>query len=120
MLLENHNGTLPLGLDQIGGLVVGGSGADNSGRQYGGWTYTWEGVDYKVGSGATVWDEAKQRLNEDLPAVLVSSDGNPMAWWPTADEEGSSNLPGPAGSDSQGRWCVLVVAEPPYVEGFGD
>ncbi|HEX2622124.1 MAG TPA: glycoside hydrolase family 3 protein, partial [Phototrophicaceae bacterium] len=106
VLLQNKGQTLPLAKDTPV-IFVAGTGADNIGRQSGGWTIEWQGVDGDIGSGTSFLDAVKQTVSADTQIYynqyskfddVVDASGNPLI----ADVG------------------IVVVAEHPYAEGRGD
>lgn len=97
VLLENENRTLPL--DRTASVYVTGSGADDMGRQCGGWTITWQGQNGDVTRGTT--------FLEGLTASL-----------------GATNVHASRHYDAQlaakATTAIVVASEPPYAEMKGD
>jgi beta-glucosidase len=96
VLLKNENKILPLAKDSH--VVVAGSGADDLGRQCGGWTITWQGLPGRVTEGTTILQALRS---------AASAPGNVVAWRKGA-------LPADA------KVALVVVSEKPYAEGKGD
>ncbi len=98
VLLKNDNQTLPLAKN-IGRLAVSGSGADDTGRQCGGWSVVWQGQTGNVVPGATSILSAIKKTVSPQTQVSYSRDGQNL---PDAD----ANL--------------VIVGETPYAEYKGD
>ncbi|MDX1692057.1 MAG: glycoside hydrolase family 3 protein [Acidimicrobiia bacterium] len=92
VLLDHRGDVLPIG---SGRVLVAGAGADDIGRQCGGWTIEWQGGTGTITTGTTILDG----LREGGAEVVHDPDG-------TGDERA------PVG--------VVVVSERPYAEGLGD
>ncbi|HYG06719.1 MAG TPA: exo 1,3/1,4-beta-D-glucan glucohydrolase [Stenotrophomonas sp.] len=76
VLLKNNAGTLPL--DPHKRILVAGDGADNMGKQSGGWTLNWQGTgtqraDYPNGN--TVWEGLKQQIDAAGGKAELAVDG---------------------------------------------
>jgi beta-glucosidase len=94
VLLKNEANALPVRAEAR--LHLTGSGADDIGRQSGGWTITWQGSPGPITVGTTI----RQAFSQAMPRDRVSYDKQNIA----ADAD-----------------VVLVVAsERPYAEGQGD
>ena len=91
VLLKNDNGVLPL--SKTARIAVSGSGANNTGRQCGGWTITFQGQDGNQIPGATSIFDAMRSAAPNVTASAPSSDVDVN---------------------------VVVASEPPYAEGQGD
>ncbi|MGE5426227.1 MAG: glycoside hydrolase family 3 protein [Bacillota bacterium] len=90
-----------LPLRKSGRILVAGSAADNTGRQSGGWTIEWQGVDGNAIPGATsIYQGIKQAL--PLGASL------------------EYDLKGEFKGDGKADIGIAVVGEKPYAEGVGD
>ncbi len=101
VLLKNEKSLLPLSktLDKI---IVAGSSADNLGRQAGGWTTEWQGIDGNNGVvGTTILEAIKNAVSEDTE-IEYSEQGNFSSGNNLADVG------------------IVVVGEKPYAEGWGD
>ncbi|XP_073225027.1 uncharacterized protein [Cicer arietinum] len=84
-------------------ILVAGSHADNLGRQCGGWTSTWQGLEGNdLTAGTTILDAIKKTVD---PATEVVYNENPDA----------SFL-----SSNKFSYAIVIVGEPPYAETFGD
>ncbi|MXY58512.1 MAG: glycoside hydrolase family 3 protein, partial [Gammaproteobacteria bacterium] len=101
LVLLKNDGVLPLKRDAK--VLVAGDGADNIGKQCGGWTLTWQGTGND---------------NSDFPNGMSLFDGFVEA---TAHHGGSAILSpnGEFGGDSPDV-AVVVFGEEPYAEGDGD
>ncbi len=100
ILLKNKNQLLPLKGNQH--VLVTGDGADNIGKQNGGWTITWQGTENKNSDfpGATsIFAGLKQAIENIGGSVELSADEN---WVKKPDV------------------AVVVFGEEPYAEGVGD
>lgn len=100
VLLKNEKQTLPLN-KQVQRIIVAGSSAHNIGRQSGGWTVEWQGIDGNWIPGTTILDAIKNAVHENT-VVEYSAEGNFVQAEPLADVG------------------VAVVGEAPYAEGWGD
>jgi beta-glucosidase len=96
VLLKNENKVLPLAKETR--VVVAGTGADDIGRQCGGWTISWQGKPGRVTDGTTIL----QAMRNTSSCVA-----NVMSWRKGA-------LP----KDAQVG--VVVISEKPYAETKGD
>ncbi|MGB2359840.1 MAG: glycoside hydrolase family 3 protein [Porticoccaceae bacterium] len=100
VLLKNQNQVLPLQPKQH--VLVTGDGADNIGKQNGGWTITWQGTENKNSEfpGATSIYAGLQSALENIGSTSeLSEDGS---WTKKPDV------------------AVVVFGEEPYAEGVGD
>ena len=101
VLLKNKNWVLPLSKTQ-NKIIVAGAAADNLGRQAGGWTTEWQGIDGNYGIvGTTVLQAIKNTVSENTN-VEYNIRG---------DFSGGSGLADVG---------IAVVGEKPYAEGWGD
>ena len=98
LVLLKNDGILPL-KKNLKHIHVSGSGADNLGRQCGGWTINWQGGEGEVLSGGTTFLSAVKQTVSKNTKVTYSVDG--------------TNTTG-------AEFAVIVVAEKPYAEMFGD
>ncbi|OGF36150.1 hypothetical protein A2482_02670 [Candidatus Falkowbacteria bacterium RIFOXYC2_FULL_48_21] len=101
VLLKNKNSVLPLS-KSANTIIIAGSSADNLGRQAGGWTTEWQGIDGNYGiSGTTIFEAIKDTVSNDTDVEYNQqgdfSDGSKLA------DVG-----------------IVVVGEKPYAEGWGD
>jgi beta-glucosidase len=100
VMLKNRSQLLPLKAKQH--ILVTGDGADNIGKQNGGWTITWQGT---------------ENLNSDFPGATSIYAGIDQAM---------SNIGGTTELSSDGSFvkkpdvAVVVFGEEPYAEGSGD
>jgi beta-glucosidase len=77
VLLKNNGGLLPLASNKH--VLVTGDGADNIGKQSGGWTITWQGtgLDNSHFPGATsVWGGVKEAVKAGGGSAELSTDGS--------------------------------------------
>ncbi len=77
VLIKNDNGLLPLRLKQR--VLVAGDGADNIGKQCGGWTITWQGtgLDNSQFPGATsIWGGIHAAVTAAGGSAELSTDGH--------------------------------------------
>lgn len=101
VLLENKNSLLPLS-KSLKKIIVAGLSADNLGRQAGGWTTEWQGIDGNYGIlGTTILEAIKNTVSKDTE-VEYNRDGNFSIKNNLADVG------------------IVVVGEKPYAEGWGD
>ncbi|MEQ8177270.1 MAG: glycoside hydrolase family 3 N-terminal domain-containing protein [Amphiplicatus sp.] len=100
VLLKNDGGVLPL--DPRGRILVAGDGADNIGKQSGGWTLTWQG---------------EGNANDDFPNGRSIYAGIAEA----VEAAGGSAILSPDGSFAEKPDAAIVVfGENPYAEFQGD
>ena len=100
LVLLKNNDVLPLRAGQH--VLVAGDGADNIGKQNGGWTITWQGTENKNSEfpGATsIYDGLANAINSIGGSTELSASGN---WSKKPDV------------------AVVVFGEEPYAEGQGD
>lgn len=76
VLLKNNGGTLPL--DPHKRILVAGDGANDMGKQSGGWTLNWQGTgttraDYPNGN--TIWEGLKQQIDAAGGKAELAIDG---------------------------------------------
>lgn len=100
VLLKNNGGTLPL--DPHKRILVAGDGANDMGKQSGGWTLNWQGTgtqraDYPNGN--TIWEGLKQQIDAAGGKAELAIDGKYKAKPDVA---------------------VVVFGENPYAEFQGD
>ena len=100
ILLKNKNQLLPLKPNQH--ILVTGDGADNIGKQNGGWTITWQGT---------------ENLNSDFPGATSIFGGIEAAM---DDVGGSAELSADGSFNKKPDVAVVVFGENPYAEGSGD
>jgi beta-glucosidase len=100
VLLKNKNNLLPLSPKQH--ILVAGDGADNIGKQSGGWTITWQGT---------------QNTNADFP-------GGTSIYQGIAEQVkhagGKTTLSVDGTFDKKPDVAIVVFGEEPYAEGHGD
>jgi beta-glucosidase len=97
VLLKNEREVLPLS-KRLRHVVVAGSGADDVGRQCGGWTIEWQGASGRITDGTTILEAIRRGVG---PGATV-----------THSKDGAL----PAGADV----AVVVIGEKPYAEMKGD
>ena len=100
VLLKNNQGILPL--SPKANILVTGDGADNIGKQSGGWTITWQGTgntNEDFPGGTSIYDGIKQAVEAAGGQVQLSVNGD----YQTIPEV-----------------AVVVFGEDPYAEGNGD
>ncbi len=101
VLLRNNNAALPIP-KALNRVIVAGSAADNLGRQAGGWTTEWQGIDGNYGiAGTTVLEAIKNAVSKNTVIEY--------------DLQGSFPE-----KDSLADVGIVVVGEKPYAEGWGD
>ncbi|MDP2741658.1 MAG: glycoside hydrolase family 3 protein [bacterium] len=101
VLLKNENSALPLS-KSLNKIIVAGSSADNLGRQAGGWTVEWQGVDGNNDIfGTTILRAIKNTVSKNTE-VEYNKLGNFSVGNNLADVG------------------IVVVGEKPYAEGWGD
>jgi len=98
VLLKNENNTLPIS-NETKRIHVAGSGADNLGKQCGGWTIDWQGKEGEVTTGGTTILAAFKNAIPKDGEITYTKDGS-----------------GAKGAELG----VVVVGEAPYAEGNGD
>jgi len=100
VLLKNQNNLLPLSPKQ--NILVAGDGADNIGKQSGGWTITWQGTNNEntdFPGGSSIWDGISKQVIAAGGSATLSVDGS------------FTEKPDVA---------IVVFGEEPYAEGVGD
>ena len=100
VLLKNKNGLLPLSPNQH--VLITGDGADNIGKQSGGWSITWQGTNNKNADfpGATsIYKGLEEQVTAAGGKVTLSDDGS---------------------FEQKPDVAVVVFGEEPYAEGHGD
>ncbi|OGZ69554.1 MAG: hypothetical protein A3D44_02550 [Candidatus Staskawiczbacteria bacterium RIFCSPHIGHO2_02_FULL_42_22] len=101
VLLKNENSALPLS-KSVSKIIVAGSGANNLGRQAGGWTTEWQGIDGNYGlTGTTILEAIKSAVSQH-----TSVEYNKQGYF--------------SGKDRFADVGIAVVGEKPYAEGWGD
>lgn len=104
VLLKNEGGALPLRADAAPTVFVTGSGADSVGVQSGGWTIEWQGSTASLTPGTTILTALEAGFGE-AATVLYNARGR---------------FVGAGGVLQMADVGIVVVAEPPYAEWFGD
>ncbi|MFC6439464.1 exo 1,3/1,4-beta-D-glucan glucohydrolase [Bowmanella sp. JS7-9] len=100
VLLKNNAQTLPLSASAK--VLVAGDGADNIGKQSGGWTITWQGTNNTnedFPGGSSIFAGIKSQVEQGGGSVELSVDGS------------YTDKPDVA---------IVVFGEEPYAEGHGD
>jgi beta-glucosidase len=100
VLLKNKGGLLPLAPGQT--VLVAGDGADNIGKQSGGWTISWQGtgnVNSDFPGGQSVYGGIREAVAAAGGLAVLSEDGS---------------------FDEKPDVAIVVFGENPYAEGQGD
>jgi len=100
VLLKNENGLLPLPANA--NVLVAGDGADNIGKQSGGWTLSWQGTgnsNEHFPNATSIYAGIKEALEATGGSATLSESGN---WFEKPDV------------------AIVVFGEDPYAEGVGD
>ena len=100
VLLKNKNRTLPLSANK--NILVAGDGADNIGKQSGGWSITWQGTNNTNNDfpgGSSIYDGIKSHVENAGGNVQLSVDGS---------------------FETKPDVAIVVFGEEPYAEGHGD
>ena len=100
VLLKNEEQAIPLA-KTLSRIVVAGGAADNLGRQSGGWTIEWQGIDGNWIPGTTIVQGIKNAVSSQTQV----------------DYRQAGDFPPEAESADIG---IVVVGETPYAEGWGD
>ncbi|MDB6086319.1 MAG: beta-glucosidase, partial [Gammaproteobacteria bacterium] len=100
VLLKNDGNLLPL-RPQLQ-VMVSGDGADNIGKQTGGWTLTWQGTG---------------NSNEDVPGATSIYEGIRAA---VSDAGGTATLSADGSYRTKPDVAIVVFGEDPYAEWHGD
>lgn len=100
VLLKNKKNTLPISKN-AGRIIVAGSAADNLGRQAGGWTVEWQGIDGNAIMGTTILKGIRKTVSKNTK-IEYDTEGN----------FGTEKTPADMG--------IAIVGERPYAEGLGD
>ncbi|MDD2807858.1 MAG: glycoside hydrolase family 3 protein [Patescibacteria group bacterium] len=100
VILKNNNHLLPLS-KEANRIIVAGAVADNLGRQAGGWTVEWQGIDGNWIDGTTILNGIRQAVSPTT-TVEYSQAGN-------FDH-----------ATSRADIGIAIVGEKPYAEGWGD
>jgi beta-glucosidase len=106
VLLKNEGRALPFA-KSLPLILVAGEGAHDIGLQCGGWTVEWLGGRGPITPGTTLLEAVRAAVS---PATRVEYD--PAGCFPQLTGGSRSPVTAEAG--------IVVVAEPPYAEGFGD
>jgi len=99
VLLKNKN-VFPLS-KTVGSILIAGSSANNIGRQSGGWTIEWAGIDGNWIPGTTIFEGIKNTVS---PTTDIQYDLHGL--FPNQTEKADVG--------------IAVVGEMPYAEGWGD
>jgi len=100
LVLLKNNGVLPI--RSSASVLVAGSGADDIGRQSGGWTLSWQGTDNKNSdfpNAQSIWSGLKDAVEAGGGKATLNVDGK---------------------FDAKPDVAVVVFGETPYAEGVGD
>jgi len=100
VLLKNQNGILPL--DPKAAILVAGDGADDIGKQSGGWTLTWQGTGLKASDfpkAQSIWSGIAQQVAAAGGKAMLSVEGK---------------------YETRPDVAVVVFGEDPYAEFQGD
>ncbi|MBE0365898.1 beta-glucosidase [Pseudoalteromonas ulvae UL12] len=100
VLLKNKQQLLPLAPNQR--ILMAGDGADNIGKQSGGWTISWQGTgntNADFPGGSSIYDGFKQQVEQAGGQVELSVDGQ---------------------YQQRPDVAIVVFGEEPYAEGNGD
>ncbi len=100
VLLKNTDGVLPL--NPKAHILVTGDGADNIGKQTGGWTISWQGTGNSKADfpgGTSIFDGVKDAVERAGGSVELSADGS---------------------FEKKPDVAIVVFGEEPYAEGQGD
>ncbi|WP_425997542.1 glycoside hydrolase family 3 protein [Caulobacter sp. DWR1-3-2b1] len=100
LVLLKNNGVLPI--KASANVLVAGSGADDIGRQSGGWTLSWQGTDNKNSdfpNAQSIWSGLKDAVEAGGGKATLDVDGR---------------------FDTRPDVAVVVFGETPYAEGVGD
>lgn len=100
VLLKNHNRVLPIKPQQT--VLVTGDGADNIGKQSGGWSVSWQGTG---------------NTNDSFPGATSIYAGIKAA---VEDAGGKAVLSADGSFSAKPDVAVVVFGEEPYAEGQGD
>jgi len=100
VLLKNKNNLLPISAKQ--NILVVGDGADNIGKQSGGWSVTWQGTG---------------NTNDDFPGATSIFQGIAEQ---VAIAGGTATLSADGSYQDKPDVAIVVYGEDPYAEGHGD
>lgn len=106
VLLKNENEALPLTRDAKT-ILVAGQGADNIGRQSGGWTISWQGSSGDTTPGTTILEGIE----------VLAGDDTVVEYSPSARFDPITDA---AGNPSKADVGIFVFSETPYAEYEGD
>jgi beta-glucosidase len=104
VLLTNRERTLPIARD-AGLIFLTGSGADDIGRQNGGWTLQWQGEAGNTTAGTSIRAALARAVGPNTRVVY--------------DPDGTFAT-GIGGAAARADVGIVVLAEAPYAEGVGD
>ncbi len=105
VLLKNAGGILPL--SRGAQVLVAGDGADNLGKQTGGWTITWQGSGNENADfpgGTSIWAGIREAVESGGGKAMLSADGS-------FERDNAEDRPDVA---------IVVYGEEPYAEFQGD
>jgi len=100
VLLKNKGGILPLSPEQQ--ILIAGDGADNIGKQSGGWTITWQGTgnsNSDFPGGTSIYQGINEIVEKSGGKAVLSIDGSYI---------------------DKPDVAIVVFGEEPYAEGHGD
>lgn len=100
VLLKNNNNTLPISPTK--NILITGDGANNIGKQSGGWTITWQGTgntNEEFPGGTSIYAGIESVVSQAGGKVQLSSDGT---------------------FNTRPDIAIVVFGEEPYAEGNGD
>lgn len=100
VILKNQADSLPLSTS-ANWILVAGSGGDNLGRQSGGWTVEWQGIDGNWIPGTTILSAIKNTVSE-----TTRVDYDLVGEFPHTQELADVG--------------IAIISEKPYAEGLGD
>jgi len=106
VLLKNNNSVLPISPKT--NILVAGDGADNIGKQAGGWTLSWQGTGNKNADfpgASSIWSGIKNQTDAAGGNAVLSVDGR----WTKQQFDGAKP-----------DVAVVVFGEDPYAEWHGD
>jgi len=106
VLLKNDQQTLPLS-KSLPMILVAGHAGDDIGLQCGGWTIEWLGKPGNITPGTTILDGIRGAVSHGT-RIEYDSDGN------------FNHLVYASGEPIKAEAGIVLVAEKPYAEGFGD
>jgi len=106
VLLKNNDGLLPLSPNSS--ILVAGDGANDIGKQAGGWTLSWQGTgnsNTDFPGASSIWDGIKASVEHAGGTAVLSEDGR------YEESDFASGKPDVA---------IVVYGEEPYAEWHGD